>query len=131
MKRREFLVTATQWTLIPLGISWLGACGGGGGGGGYGGGGNNNTSQGGHCATNGTTVSIQLLHTPNHTLTIPAEDVVAGVAKTYTLSDNGSGHTHEVTLTEADFASLQSNNGVMEVSTSSAGHTHNVTVNCA
>ncbi|WP_413943081.1 hypothetical protein [Bdellovibrio sp. HCB-162] len=129
MKRREFLFVTTQWALLPLGVSLLEACGGSGGG--YGGGSGGNTSQGGHCTTSGTIVSIQVVHNPNHTLTIPAADVVAGTEKTYTLSDNGSGHAHNVTITAADFAMLQNNNGVMEVSTLSAGHTHNVTVNCA
>lgn len=129
MKRREFLVTATQWALIPVGVSLLEACGGGGSG--YGGGGGGNTSQGGNCTANGTSIIIQNVHTPNHTLTVPAADVIAGTAKTYTLADNGSGHTHSVTLTAGDFAMLQNNSGITEVSTLSNGHTHNVTVNCA
>jgi len=86
---------------------------------------------GGNCEANGTNVSIEVVHTPNHTLTVPKEDVIAGVAKTYTLSDNGSGHTHEVTLTTADFMNLQKNSGVTEVSTNNSNHTHSVTVNCA
>lgn len=106
------------------------ACGGSGSG--YGGSsGTPPTQQGGSCDANGTIVTIQVVHTPNHTLTIPAADVVTGIGKTYTLADNGSGHTHDVTITAADFASLQGNNGVMELSSLSAGHTHNVTVNCA
>jgi hypothetical protein len=87
--------------------------------------------QGGNCAVYGTTTFIQVVHTPNHTLTIPASDVTAGVDKTYTLENNGSGHTHAVTLTAADFANLRNNAGIMELSTLVAGHTHNVTVNCA
>ncbi|MFM6927019.1 MAG: hypothetical protein ACKOX6_01060 [Bdellovibrio sp.] len=128
MKRREFLLTATQCAFIPLGISLLEACGGSGSG--YGGSGGGNTSQGGQCTTNGTSVIIQVVHTPNHTLTISVADVIAGVTKTYTLSDNGSGHTHSVTITAADFAMLQNNSGITEVSTLTGGHTHNVTVNC-
>jgi len=86
---------------------------------------------GGNCAENGTSVSIQVVHTPNHTLTIPKEDVAAGVDRTYTLADNGSGHTHEVTITAADFANLQMATGIGETSTLTIGHTHLVTVNCA
>jgi len=88
-------------------------------------------AMGGNCLANGTTVSIEVVHTPNHTLTVPKEDVAACVAKTYTLSDNGSGHIHEVTLSVQDFMSLQQNKGITEVSTYNAGHTHSVTVNCA
>jgi hypothetical protein len=106
MKRREFLFTVTQWAAIPFGLSLLEACGGGGSGYGSSGGGGN-TSQGGNCTGNGTHVIIQLVHTPNHTLTIPAADVIAGVAM------------------------LQNNSGLMEVSTLSSGYNHNVTVNCA
>ena len=88
------------------------------------------TVNGGNCVADGTTVSIEVVHTPNHTLIVPKEDVAAGVAKTYTLSDNGSGHTHEVTLGVQDFLNLQQNKGISEVSTQNASHTHSVTVNC-
>jgi hypothetical protein len=86
--------------------------------------------QGGNCSVNGTTVSIQVVHTPNHTLTIPLADVNAGITQTYTLADNGAGHTHTVTITAADFSNLRQNQGIVEVS-SSVGHTHSVTVGCA
>ena len=85
---------------------------------------------GGNCATNGTTITIQVVHTPNHTLTIPAADVIAGTQQTYTLADNGSGHTHTVVVTAADFAALQQNVGVVKAS-SAFGHTHSVAINCA
>ncbi len=86
---------------------------------------------GGNCITNGTSISIQVQHTPTHTLTIPASDVSVGIQKTYTLADNGSGHTHTVTLTAQDFASLAGNQGIQETSTTTNSHTHIVTVNCA
>lgn len=85
---------------------------------------------GGNCATNGTSVSISVVHTPNHTLTVPTADVTAGVAKSYTLADNGSGHTHTIDVTAAMFTSLQSNTGVSVISTT-VGHNHTVTINCA
>lgn len=87
-------------------------------------------ASGGNCERNGVVPTIELLHDPNHTLTIPAADVAAGVERTYTLEDNGSGHTHEVTLTAADFANLQRGQGIQEMSTQT-GHIHSVTVNCA
>lgn len=125
MKRRQFVKTFIQLlSFAPL-IAFLESCKGatsssGGG----------QTTQGGNCKVNGTAVYIQDLHTPNHTLVIPAADVVAGVAKTYVLEDNGSGHTHNLTVTVADFITLQNNLGIVEVSTADAGHTHNVTINC-
>jgi hypothetical protein len=85
--------------------------------------------QGGNCATNGVTPVVEMLHDPNHDLTIPASDVAAGVQKTYLLGDNGSGHVHEITLTAAHFANLQTGQGVQVLSTES-GHSHHVTVNC-
>ncbi len=89
------------------------------------------TRSGGNCTLNGPDISIQVQHSPNHTLSIPVIDIAAGVQKTYTLEDNGAGHTHQITLTAADFASLQKNNGIAEFSTQASGHTHSVIVNCA
>src|SRR5476649_110554 len=53
---------------------------------------------GGDCAKNGTSVFIEVVHAPNHTLDMPETDVAKGLGMTYTLADNGSGHTHEVTF---------------------------------
>jgi hypothetical protein len=89
------------------------------------------TTLGGNCQVNGTSIAIQVVHTPNHTLTIPAADVTAGVQTTYVLADNGSGHTHQVTITAADFTNLKNNQGIQETSTLTSSHTHSVTVNCA
>lgn len=82
----------------------------------------------GNCLENGTTNSISSNH--GHSLTIPKDDVEAGTAKTYTLSE-GNAHTHQVTLSEDDFASLKNNNSISATSTSDSGHTHGVTVSCA
>src|ERR1700752_3551793 len=62
---------------------------------------------GGNCQQNGVVTNVQVTHTPNHELVIPAADVKAGVEKTYELTDNGSGHIQDVTGTAADFAKLQ------------------------
>lgn len=80
------------------------------------------------CVENGTEVDISANH--GHSLTVSKEDVSAGNEKTYTLTQ-GDGHTHEVTITESDFESLQDNNQITATSTSDSGHTHNVTVSCA
>ncbi len=127
--RRTFL-GKTLWTLVSFaGVNaFLTACGQSG----YSSNTSSNTpATGGNCDSDGTSTSIQVLHTPNHTLTIPLADVLAGQAKTYILEDNGAGHTHQVTLTQADFQNLQSNKGIEESSTVSLGHSHTVTVSCA
>ena len=80
------------------------------------------------CGQNGTNSVIAANH--GHTLTVSADDVNAGVEKTYDIQ-GGSAHAHQVTVTVADFAELQQNRSVTATSTSGSGHTHNVTINCA
>lgn len=84
---------------------------------------------GGSCVGNGTTVSIELLHSPNHTLSVPKEDVVVGAEKIYILPDNGSGHIHNLTLTAGHFALLQAGQGI-QVASTATDHAHLVSVNC-
>ncbi len=83
-----------------------------------------------NCAANGTTTTISANH--GHTITVSSSDIASNADKTYTL-DGGAGHTHMVTVTAANFATLNSNsNGsVMVTSTSGNGHTHSVTIICA
>lgn len=83
-----------------------------------------------NCTTNGTAVVIAGNH--GHTMVVTMADVTAAADKTYDIT-GGGGHTHMVTVTAANFASLASNpNGsVMVNSTSAAAHTHAITVTCA
>jgi hypothetical protein len=83
-----------------------------------------------NCATNGTTVQIGNNH--GHALVVTASEINAGVDKTYDIMGT-SDHPHSVTVTAANFATLQSNaNGsVMVTSTSGGGHTHSVLIFCA
>ncbi|MGE0764499.1 MAG: hypothetical protein AB7N80_14580 [Bdellovibrionales bacterium] len=129
IQRRDFFKLSIETVAGLIGLqAILTACGGSGG---YGGGGSPAAGQGGNCLGNGTVVSVGNPHSPtNHVVTISQADVAAGVQQTYTLTDNGTGHTHQVTLSAADFASLQNNQGVQVFSTG-GGHTHLVTVNCA
>jgi cysteine-rich repeat protein len=64
-----------------------------------------------------------------HALSVPLTDVVAGVAKTYTLSSQ-SGHTHDVTVSSANFTTLKNGTTVDLTSTGRSGscsnHTHPV-----
>jgi hypothetical protein len=82
-----------------------------------------------NCATNGTTATISANH--QHTINVTFTDISAGVNKTYDIQGSAD-HTHSVTITAANFATLQSNpNGSIMVTSSDAGHTHQVTVLCA
>lgn len=99
--------------------------------------GDNNNSNGildvdGNCVDSGTNVDIQVTHTPNHApFLVSRDDVNAGSAKTYTLENSGSGHTHTITLTGEDFTMLRNNVGLRKTSTTDDGHNHLVTISCA
>ena len=81
-----------------------------------------------NCLDNGTQSSISANH--GHSLTVSVADVQAGAARTYSIQGTSS-HDHMVTLTAADFTSLQGNNSITVSSTADDGHTHSVTVRCA
>ena len=51
-----------------------------------------------------------------HDLMIPVADLTAGVERTYVSTPGGGGHTHEVTLTAADFTALQNGETVTKYS---------------
>jgi hypothetical protein len=80
------------------------------------------------CTANGTAVSIGGNH--GHTLAVSKADVTAGNEKTYTIQGS-SLHNHSVTLTSANFTSLQGNSSISVTSSSDASHTHSVQVSCA
>jgi hypothetical protein len=81
------------------------------------------------CTTNGTTASIGDNH--GHTLSVPRADVMAGTQKVYGIEGTAD-HTHNVTVTPAMFAMLQSNTTIMVNSATGGtdGHTHNITIMC-
>lgn len=119
MTRKDFLRLA-----LLGGASFAAACGGSGGGSGDG------TMQGpsGNCAANGTVAAIGGNH--GHVLVVPKADVVAGAQKTYDIQGTAD-HTHQVTLTAADMASLQQNLAAHETSTVMFSHSHAIAVSCA
>jgi len=80
------------------------------------------------CIDNGTSISIGGNH--GHSLTVSKADVDAGTAKTYDITGS-SGHSHNVTVSSSNFASLKDNTSVNIDSTSGDGHTHSITVSCA
>lgn len=63
-----------------------------------------------------------------HTVTITAAQLSAGGDVTLLLTE-GSGHTHNVSLTGGEVVQVRDNQKVAKESTSSAGHTHTVTFN--
>ncbi len=89
------------------------------------------------CATEGPVVAIVDNHLPSggdHKLEVPAEDVVAGVEQVYDIRGDNVGHTHTVTVTPDDFASLQAGDPVSVVSSNNGpvgiGHDHVVNLSC-
>jgi hypothetical protein len=89
------------------------------------------------CMTLGPDVEILDNHLPSggdHRLVIPATDVVAGVERTYDIRGDNVGHTHFVTVTEPDFASLQRGDPVSLTSTNNGpvgiGHVHGINLSC-
>lgn len=111
--RRQFLGTAVIGAAAA-------ACGGGDDGGG-------GTTK--DCVVNGTTATIGSNH--GHAITVSTADVMAAVDKTYDIMGTST-HTHSVTVTAANFASLVNNpdGSVMITSTDSGGHTHSITLLC-
>lgn len=112
--RRQFLGTAVIGAAAA-------ACGGGDDGGG---GGSKD------CVVNGTTATITSNH--GHAITVSMADVMAGVDKTYDIMGT-SAHTHSVTVTAANFASLMNSPtaSLMVTSTTTDAHMHAVTILCA
>lgn len=82
----------------------------------------------GNCAANGTVVTIGTNH--GHTLVVTKEEVVAAAAKTYDITGS-SAHTHSITITAGQFATLASTGTLTVMSTAGGAHTHTVTVVCA
>lgn len=83
-----------------------------------------------NCAVNGTTAQISANH--GHVIVVTSSDISANADKTYDITGSAT-HAHSVTITAANFATLNSNsNGsIMVTSTDGGGHTHQVTVLCA
>ena len=106
---------------------------GGGGRGGTGGSAGTGGSGGGSgCANPGEMIGTNHPQGMQHTMTVTAADITAGVEKVYMIQGM-SGHPHSVTLSAANFATLAGGGTVMATSTSNGvpAHTHVVTVSCA
>ncbi|WP_428740346.1 hypothetical protein [Tenacibaculum sp.] len=82
----------------------------------------------GNCLKDGTNNSINRNH--GHSLNVSKEDVQNGTDKAYSIQGSAD-HNHIITVTAANFSSLQNNNSISVTSTTGGGHTHTVTVSCA
>ncbi len=141
MTRKQFLGTM----MAAAGAAMLAGCGGDDGGGG----GDIDASTGGSdapsggddagidalvqrsCTDNGTSVTIGGNH--GHVLVVSKADVAAGAEKIYDITGT-SLHSHEVTVSAANFAMLQSDPNSSLSLTSTMGdsdHTHSITIICA
>jgi hypothetical protein len=127
MKRKEVLRMALALTGLGVVGGRIVACGGDGttspiGGAGTGGG---NTNA---CEDGAPSDTISSNH--GHTLTVTQADVAAGTLKTYDIQGS-SGHTHSVTVSVGNFATLRAGGTVQLTSSNGGGHSHNVTITCA
>lgn len=89
------------------------------------------------CLTVGPVVDIVDNHRTlggDHKLTVSAADVAAGVAQTYDIRGDNTGHTHTVTVSAEDFAALAVGTPITLISSNngSAGqsHTHEIRLSC-
>lgn len=89
------------------------------------------------CASGAEATSIAGNHPMGaHTvMTIPTADIDAAQDATYTVELGGGmgGHTHEITITAADFAELSAGNTISVTSTTGGNndHTHVIMIACA
>ncbi len=120
--RRQFLLLVTVGA--TAGAAGLAACGGGGG--------NNNTNSDMTMgAPDCSAINAAIGSNHGHSATVIEADVIAAADKTYTLT--GLPHTHQFTLTAAEFADLAAGKSVAKSSTQSstdASHNHTVTIRC-
>jgi len=83
-----------------------------------------------NCNLNGTKSKIADNHPAPHSLIVPKSDLASTTNKTYDIMGSAD-HTHSVTLTAANLASLAANTSVTVTSTSTLAHTHQCVVSCA
>ena len=84
-----------------------------------------------NCATGNAKVTIGTNHVHGaHELVVSSADVQAGLEKAYDVMGMAI-HTHTVTVTAADFVTLQGGGMVMITSTVAENHMHVITISCA
>lgn len=109
MKRRQFIKLGSAAVVaVPL----ISACG---------------SDEKGTCTVAAITLGDSTISANHsHAMTIPSADIDAGVEKTYDLG--GGTHTHQFTLTAANFTTLKECGRVTPTSTVMNSHMHNLTV---
>jgi hypothetical protein len=113
-------ITRKEFLLAGVGVvsaSILVACGGGG-------------DEDDDPCTNGTSITFTDQH--GHEINVTLADITAGAAKTYTTTGTAD-HTHTVSFTGPQLASLLTGTQVMATSSSASeglAHTHSVRVRC-
>lgn len=130
LTRKQFLRKALEVSAGTLGLVVLRGCGGNTYGGSSGGAGSD--TSGGDCLANGTRAAIATNH--GHVLVVSMDDVAAGAEKAYDIRGSAD-HTHTVTITTQQFASLGENQAIMMESSLNASptfgtHEHTVMVAC-
>ena len=121
MTRKEFFDTIVKGTAGLVGLAAVTeACGSSGG--------QQDAAMVGNCLANGTNVTIGANH--GHVLVVAKADVMAGTAKTYDIMGTAD-HTHSVTISAANMASLATNFAITTQSTVTGAHMHSITVICA
>jgi len=80
-----------------------------------------------NCLANGTRAIIPYNH--GHTLDIPAADIAAGTPRSYDIT-GGADHSHSVSVTAAEMATLAGNGSIQVMSTTGGGHAHTIDVRC-
>ncbi|CAN5722281.1 hypothetical protein BH11MYX3_BH11MYX3_28370 [soil metagenome] len=120
MTRKQFLRTIVGVGIGAAAVAAVAGCGGDDGGG-------SPDAPGGTCTTPSATIGAPI---HGHTMMVALADVTAGVEKSYDITGT-AGHTHMVTVTAANMASLKTGGTVMVTSKTGSGHSHAVTVLCA
>jgi hypothetical protein len=90
--------------------------------------GTTSTGSGGGCPSD-VVAEISCPHDPPHALTVSAADIAAGVDKTYDIKGQAT-HSHMVTVTAADFATLQAGGTVFKFVEAGPNQDHCVTIAC-
>ena len=76
-----------------------------------------------------SSVNATIMANHMHMLVVSAADVTAAADKTYDIT-GGAMHTHMVTVTAANFATLASSGAVTVTTTSAAMHMHTISIVC-
>ena len=128
MTRKQFLRGAVGFAAASFGLTLLG-CGGSSGptpGPDASGGGPH--PQADNCLQNGTNATIGANH--GHVLVVSKQDVASGADMTYHIRGSAT-HDHTVSITAADFTSLQQAQAIVTSSSTDEGHAHPIMVACA